>query len=186
MRKSNLTYKQLIELAPKDKPFQIEVESNAKNEGGKQMLWGNIFKGQLDTCLLEQDDMNNIRYDYFDYQWRDKYKGTFTLIDEYRNMYEKPEVLEIGTEVEILESARNCGEYDDWSESNKEMIGKIFKIDFVQDDSTNIYYEFYTDIPYKGASHCFPHYCVRPIEKVEEKEEEIITVNGKKYKLIEE
>jgi hypothetical protein len=37
MRKNNLNYDQLIELAPKDRPFQIEVESNAKNLGGKQV-----------------------------------------------------------------------------------------------------------------------------------------------------
>lgn len=171
MRKYNLTYEQLIELAPKDRPFQVEVESNAKNEGGKQMLWGNIFKGQLDTCLLEQDDMNNIRYDYFDYQWRDKYKGTFTLIDEYRNMYEKPEVLEVGTEVEILESSRGIANYSEDALKN----GLIQAFD---DCAWGLYY--------KINNHHFPHYCVRPVEKVEEKEEEIITVNGKRYKLIKE
>ncbi len=158
MRKSNLTYEQLIKLAPKNKPFQIEVEDEW---GIKGKLWVHIIGSRLACFFMEKVD------------WKKKY-NKFTLIDEYRNMYSKPDLLEVGTEVEILESARDCGEYDEWSESHKEMIGEVFRIDFVQDDSNNIYYEFYTDIPYKGASHCFPHYCVRPVEKVEEEDESIV------------
>lgn len=183
MRKSNLTYEQLIELAPKDRPFQIEVESNAENEGGKQILWANIYKEDLDTCLLKQDDIDDFRYDYFLIKWKYTYKSTFTLIDEYRNMYEKPEVLEVGTEVEILESARDVDYYRtshfDLLEEITKQIGELNIINRVGDDDYGIYYE--TKKGYR-----FPHYCVRPVEKVEEKEEKIITVNGKKYKLIEE
>jgi hypothetical protein len=150
----NLTYDQLIELAPKDRPFQIEVDSNAQNDGGKQVLWANIFKGQLDTCMLEQDDIDNVRYDWFNYTWRDDYKGTFTLIDP---RYQKPEVLKVGQKVRIMESAR--------SHSDKELIGKIFTIDFVRDNNMGVYYEI--DM-YK-----FPHYCVMPVEEEEEPERTI-------------
>jgi hypothetical protein len=173
MRKSNLTYKQLTELAPKDRPFQIEVESNANNEGGKQILWANIWKYNLDTCLLKQNDIDNIEYDSLGSLWRNKYTGKFNLIDEYRNMYEKPEVLEEGTEVEILKSI-----LDTLGENEDLPVGRISTIDKVVENNHGLKYRIETWY--------VPHYCVRPVEKVEEKEEEIITVNGKKYKLIEE
>lgn len=179
MRKSNLTYEQLIELAPKDRPFQIEVESNVYGEKSRTILWANIFKDQLDTSMVNQDDISEVRFDWFNFVWKENYKGTFTLIDEYRNMYEKPEVLEVGTEIEILESARDVDYYRtshfDLLEEITKQIGELNIINRVGDDDYGIYYE--TKKGYR-----FPHYCVRPVEK----EEEIITVNGKKYKLIEE
>ena len=156
MRKSNLTYEEVIELAPKDRPFQIEVIFSAVSEFPIS-YWANMFNGKkLKTFWLE------------DFNWENDYKGTFTLIDEYRNMYEKPEVLEVGTEVEIMKSGANRRYVATWENI----------IDEVRDDDYGIYYLI--------NGYTFPHYCVRPVEKVEEKEEEIITVNGKKYKLIEE
>lgn len=38
MRKSNLTYEQLIELAPKDKCFYIEVESKNNYKGKYKLI----------------------------------------------------------------------------------------------------------------------------------------------------
>lgn len=97
MRKSNLTYEQLIELAPKDRPFQIEVESNPYGEGDKQVLWANIeydnyYGNYLSTNLLKQNNINGVNYAWLQ-DWESDYKDKFTLIDEYRNMYEKPELL---------------------------------------------------------------------------------------------
>lgn len=172
MRKFNLTYEQLIKLAPKDRPFQIEVEFSSGISYGKKILWAYITNGDLWTIFEE----------YTRRFWKTG-KFKFTLIDEYRNMYEKPEVLEVGTEVEILESARDVDYYRtshfDLLEEITKQIGELNIINRVGDDDYGIYYE--TKKGYR-----FPHYCVRPVEKVEEKEEEIITVNGKKYKLIEE
>ena len=168
MRKSNLTYNELIELAPKDRPFQIEVESDAWGNGWAKILWASILDDKLDTTICNQRDIEGYEYGVF-YPWELEYKGTFTLIDEYRNMYEKPELLEVGTEVEILKSGANRRFLATWENI----------IDEVRYDDYGIYYLI------NGYS--FPHYCVRPVEKVEkveEKEEEIITVNGKKYKLI--
>jgi hypothetical protein len=166
MRKSNLTYEQLIELAPKDRPFQIEVESDAWGNGWAKILWASILDDKLDTTICNQRDIEGYEYGVF-YAWELEYKGTFNLIDEYRNMYEKPEVLEVGTEVEIMKSGANRRYVATWENI----------IDEVRDDDYGIYYLI--------NGNTFPHYCVRPVEKVEEKEE-VIIVNGKKYKLIEE
>ena len=179
MRKSNLTYEELIELAPKDRPFQIEVESNPFNKGKKQVLWAYIDTGELETCGMLQDQINDVDYEGFGNEWGNIYKGTFTLIDEYRNMYEKPEVLKVGTEVEILESAKEIGE----GYKQETYIGKIGRIQLIQDDYTGLCYGVFFDESNRLIG--FPHCCVRPVEKVEQ-EEEIITFSGKKYKLIEE
>ena len=170
MRKSNLTYEQLIELAPKDRPFQIEVEMSSGISYGKQLKW---------TYLYNDDDLWTIFDKNGSDFWKTKYKGSFTLIDKYRNMYEKPEVLEVGTEVEILESAKEIEE----GFKQETYIGKIGRIQLIQDDYRGLWYGVVFDESNRWIG--FPHYCVRPVEKVEEKEE-IITVNGKKYKLIEE
>jgi hypothetical protein len=157
----NLTYDQLIELAPKDRPFQIEVESNAFGEGGKQILWAFIDKNSyLDTGIFDQYYINKIDYSY---SWRDIYTGTFTLIDP---RYQKPEVLKAGQKVRIMESARDVGYYRT-SKNSKEItnqIGELNIIDRVLDDDYGIYYE--TKKGYR-----FPHYCVMPVEDDEKVQE---------------
>lgn len=160
MRKSNLTYEQLIELAPKDRPFQIEVIFKAVSELPIS-YWAMINGKKLKTFWLE------------DFNWENSYKKLFTLIDEYRNMYEKPEVLEKGTEVEILESVKSirkslycirgyCSDF----ELNSKAIGQRYKIKSVYDNSEGVNYLLENNI-------VFPHYCVRPVEKEEEKEKGI-------------
>jgi hypothetical protein len=160
MRKSNLTYEQLIKLAPKDRPFQIEVKFSSGISYGKEILWAYITDGDLWTIFEE----------YSRGFWKDKYKNTFTLIDEYRNMYEKPEVLEVGTEVEILESARDCGDYER-SPGMEDMIGETFKIEDRDDGISGVNYLI-------NSLYTIPHYCVRPVEKVEEKEENLQGIPG--------
>jgi hypothetical protein len=162
----NLTYEQLIELAPKDRPFQIEVESNPYNKGGKQILWAYIDTGELETCGMLQDQIEGVNYEGFENEWKTEYKGTFTLIDP---KYQKPEVLKVGQKVRImesarecgdyeLESARECGDYDKWYfDSKKEFIGEINKIKKVIDNSERLSYIV-------GAFE-FPHYCVMPVEE---------------------
>ena len=78
-------------------------------------------------------------------------------------MYEKPEVLEVGTEVEILESARDCGDYERWG-TMEDMIGKTFEIEDRDDGISGVNYLI-------NSLYTVPHYCVRPVEKAEEKEE---------------
>jgi hypothetical protein len=159
----NLTYSQLIELAPKDRPFQIEVESNAKNNGGKQVLWANIDKdGDLSTQMLTQDSINWVDYSY-SISWKDTYTGTFTLIDP---RYQKPEVLKVGQKVRIMESARDIGEYGD-------MIGKIMTIHNARSDAYGVHYTL--DNKELGSYLEFPHYCVMPVEEEGEEQPRIPT-----------
>jgi len=164
MRKSNLTYEELIELAPKDRPFQIEYTTY---DNKKETLWASIVDTYEDGDIELFTDFIGTqtgRYEFIDDEytsWKNS-KIKFTLIDEYRNMYEKPEVLKVGTEVEILESARDVEYYRENIKEITDQIGALNIIDEVRDDDYGIYYE--TKKGYR-----FPHYCVRPVEKVEEK-----------------
>jgi hypothetical protein len=151
----NLTYDQLIKLAPKDRPFQIEVESNAFGEGGKQILWAFIDKNSyLDTGIFDQYYINKIDYSY---SWRDIYTGTFTLIDP---RYQKPEVLKTGQKVRIMESARKCGDYKEWGKEFSDLIGTIDIIEDVYDNPNGVYY-------YLQKMLYMPSYCVMPVEEKE-------------------
>jgi hypothetical protein len=142
----NLTYDQLIELAPKDRPFQVEIEMSSGITYGKRKLWAVIYNGNLDTCF----EANSF------YFWQTGYKGTFTLIDP---KYQKPEVLKEGQKVRILESARDVEYYKHIKEIT-DQIGELNIIDRVSDDDYGIYYE--TKKGYR-----FPHYCVQPVEEEE-------------------
>ena len=158
----NLTYDQLIELAPKDRPFQIEVESNPYGKGGKQVLWAFIDTGELDTHGMLQNQINDVNYEGFEYEWKHQYKGTFTLIDP---RYQKPEVLKVGQKIRILENVKDIGTYEDWDKKYKDLVGTIDIIEIVNDDCDGVNYclEKMRDVP---------HYCVQPVDD-EEKEEEI-------------
>jgi hypothetical protein len=156
----NLTYDQLIELAPKDRPFQIEVPQRLNY--GETKLWAYIADNSLWTIFEE----------YSRGFWKDTYKGTFTLIDP---RYQKPEVLKVGQKVKIMESARECGDYDEWAEGHKKMVGETYKIDDIKDDAGGVYY-FIGDCP-SGSPYLFkfPHYCVMPVEEEERTLEDILS-----------
>ncbi len=140
----NLTYDQLIELAPKDRPFQIEVGDENSKEW--EIIWAYISYNKLYTP-----------YNGFtDSFWKIDYKGTFTFIDP---RYTKPEVLKVGQKVRILESARECGDYTPADELE---IGTIQEIKGVKD---NLY-----GVSYVLEDNGFPHYCVMPVEEEEEEQ----------------
>jgi hypothetical protein len=171
----NLTYDQLIELAPKDRPFQIEVNredltiNKRFNLIEKSLLWAFIDKNkQVNTNLYSQTNVSG-GLDYTEtgsIAPSDKSRKIFTLIDP---RYTKPEVLKVGQKVRImesarecgdyeLESARECGDYDKWYfDSKKEFIGEINKIKKVIDNSEGLSYIV-------GVFE-FPHYCVMPVEE---------------------
>jgi hypothetical protein len=158
----DLTYDQLIKLAPKDRPFQIEVESNPFGEGGSQILWGYLYQDstdtELDTGISNQQNIDGINYNNR-CLWKTKYKGTFTLIDP---RYQKPEEIKLGTEVEILESARDIEE----GFEQETYICKIGRINIIQNDYRGLWY----GIVFDDSNHWigFPHYCVRPVEEEED------------------
>ena len=79
----DLTYDQLIELAPKDRPFQIETVT-------LYPVW---------AYITDNDDLCTIFQEYTKGFWKDEYTGTFTLIDL---RYTKPEVLKVGQKVKII------------------------------------------------------------------------------------
>lgn len=99
---TNLTYVELMELAPKDKPFQVVVQSNPFGEGGKQTLWATNCCNYLNTFLLLQGDISNVDY-AFNTMWENEYKGTFDLIIHHLDDTTL-ETFQVGDEVEILDN----------------------------------------------------------------------------------
>jgi hypothetical protein len=155
----NLTYDQLVELAPKDRPFQIEVESNPLGKGGRQILWAHIdFDGDFNTNLLKQEDIYDVDYSHFN--WKNLYTGTFTLIDP---RYQKPEVLKVGQKVRIMESVKDVSEWIvDGAENLRNMASLETKIDEVWDNEIGVNYRI--------GMYKLPHYCVMPVEEKEVQE----------------
>jgi len=138
----NLTYDQLIKLAPKDRPFQIDFNN-------ENTMWVCIINRKfLQSCFDQEDGTRIIRF-------KDK-NAKFTLIDP---RYQKPEVLKVGQKVRIMESARDIGEYGD-------MIGKIMTIHNVRSDMYGVYY--LVNFVDKDMDVIFPHYCVMPVKEEEE------------------
>jgi hypothetical protein len=162
----NITYDELIKIAPKDRPFQIEVESNPRGEGGKQVLWAYFdIYGCVTTYIFGQGNIDGIDYTWAN-QWKTHYKGKFTLIDP---RYQKPEVLKVGQKVRIMESARDCDKFQNCSEEYKNSIGGIYTIDSVWDDPQGVHYVLDTD-------YIYPHYAVMLVE--EEEMQEIPELEG--------
>ncbi len=134
----NLTYDQLIELAPKDRPFQIEVENG-------NIMWAYITSSYN---LWTINDSYGFNF------WQTGYKGKFTLIDP---LYQKPEVLKVGQKVRIMESAL---ELDDNISLDVNEVGTIQE---VTDSKFGIYYLIALD----SIADTYPHYCVMPVEEEE-------------------
>jgi hypothetical protein len=139
----NLTYDQLIKLAPKDRPFQIETDTLNPS-------WAYITDNDLWTIFQE----------YTRGFWKNDYKGTFTLIDP---LYQKPEVLKVGQKVKIMESARECGDFRGWGDMVEDMIGKTFEIEDRDDGVSGVNYLI-------NGLYTVPHYCVMPVEDEEVQE----------------
>lgn len=161
------THNELVQAAPKDRPFQVWVDSNPYGDGSKKLLWANIDgRDLLCTFFYNQSDINGVDYEGLT-PWRDDYTGTFTLVDPFEEIkYQKPQVLPVGTKVEILESARECGDYEYWDQDKKDMIGNHYTIIYVHDHSEGLFYE--TD------TYTFPHYCVRPVTEKERTLEDVL------------
>lgn len=148
----NLTYDQLIELAPKDRPFQIEVEMSSGITYGKKTYWAYITSSYNLWTIND-----NCGYNF----WQTEYTGIFTLIDP---RYQKPEEIKLGTKVEILESARDIDE----GFEQETYICKIGRINIIQNDYRGLWY----GIVFDDSNHWigFPHYCVMPVEEEEVQE----------------
>lgn len=95
---------------------------------------------------------------------------------------EKPPVLKVGDKIQILEVAKECGNYEDWDKEKKDMVGTVGEIKEVIDNSQGVYYWIWN----KDKSNWwnFPHYavCLAVDEPAEEEPEETLEINGKKYK----
>jgi len=152
----NLTYEQLIDLAPKDRPFQIEVDDT------KDKIW--VF---CDKTTELKYDKNNSMQKYKSYKIYDKYnneiksyEAKFTLIDP---RYTKPEVLKVGQKVRIMESVKDVGEWIiDGAENLRNMASLETKIDEVWDNEIGVNYRI--------GMYKLPHYCVMPVEEEEVQE----------------
>ena len=64
----------------------------------------------------------------------------------------KPPLLKVGDRVEILEIAKECGDYDEWDKEKQQMVWKVYTIKRVYDDYNGILYDI--------DGYNFTHYCV--------------------------
>lgn len=166
---TNLTYDELTQLAPKDKFFKMRVEHNPKGEGTEQELWAINECGELSTYLPGQDSIDGVDYTWCSH-WKTDYKGTFDYLGEAELNTTtpkngpncKPEVYKAGDFVEVLESTRDCGNYEDWGREAKGMIGKTVEIKRVHDGVEGVYYWLYTED--RSDHWVFPSYAVRKVE----------------------
>lgn len=184
---TNLTYNELRELAPKDKPFQMVVQSNPHGKGGKQTLWSrkmtksdvnsspSALQSQeyyIDTEGYGQYDIDDVDYNCNRF-WKEKYKGTFDLIIHHFDDTTL-ERFKVGDEVEILD---NIG---------AEITKRLFKILEVQEYRIGeIYYILDTSLICDGKHLTFSHNCLRKVvsKKIESK---TITIGNKTYPITEE
>lgn len=159
---TNLTYSELLEICPRDRPFQIRVQSNPYGKGGEQVLWAECYNWKnFNTDLVNQGSIDGVNYACW-LNWESHYKGTFDLIDPFADQqFKKPEVYQAGDYVEVLENTRECGGFEGWASEVKEMVGGIFEIIGVTDSSKGVIYAL-------GVGYSFPHYCVKKVEKPEE------------------
>jgi hypothetical protein len=143
----NLTYSQLIELAPKDRPFQIEVEfidiANPISKIDKIIYWAMYDITKTEPFVVQDG------YRLFKEEYR---KKRYTLIDP---RYQRPEVLKAGQKVRIIEDNEITN------------TGTIY---WVYD---NLHKGLCYDVEIDNKQHIitkFPHYCVMPVEEEEEQE----------------
>jgi len=96
-------------------------------------------------------------------------------ITEIKPIPRKIKMLKVGDKVRILENIKEIKSYEYWDNKAKEMIGKIFEIEEVDSNSS--------DISYQCDDYRFPHHCVSPV--LEEEREETINIEGQERKLSE-
>ncbi len=145
----------LNEIAEKYPIGKVWVDHNPNNQGEKTCLYYYIdMRGDFSTWVQSQNNINKIDY-RSGISWIDgTYKGTFTFVPVNEGV--KPQLFEVGDLVEVCESARECGDFEDWNREKKDMIGKQYIIDKVKDDSYGIRYmisDFYL----------FPHYALKKV-----------------------
>jgi hypothetical protein len=150
--------------------FEIEVESNPGGEGGPQKLNAHRRDDVISTFAKNQNYINDIDY-VWDFSWHTKYKGKVKLfLPENDSQFKKPEVYKKGDIVVILESARECADFNKWGHKEKEMIGKKSIIDFAMDNNYGVYYKI---------NDCFfPHYCVKKVNTLEITFDEVAKLAG--------
>jgi hypothetical protein len=142
---------------------QVWVETNALGEGTRTILWFHInCVGEINTYILNQSNINDFDYAYMS-DWHSEYKGSFELVLPF-DQFTKPEVYKVGDTVEVLENAREIGNWKNLSHAEKRspMIGNTYKIISVDDTVYGVYYTFKYDNNYNFT---FAHYCVRKVEK---------------------
>ena len=145
----------------------------------KEWNWFIIFSSITSKWNIRHSDWYNSIEDCMDELWiwcEDEKEVNSRVADYIRPIGIKPPVLKVGDMVEILEVARECGDYDEWNDDRKEMVWKWpFEIINVFDDSLWISYWF----SYNTYTIVFLHYEV--CLWTGDREPETIEIEWKKY-----
>lgn len=137
---------------------QVWVDHNPYNKGERALLWFHMPDAWITTHLNHK--INDIDYSY-DTEWHDEYKGSFELVLQF-DQFTKPEVYQVGDVVEVLESAKDCGTYEEWEEIRRNMVGKKYRISKTHDDRSGVSYSLYNDV--EETCYSFPHYSLKKIK----------------------
>ena len=79
--------------------------------------------------------------------------------------------LKVGDKAIILENCREVGTFESWSDKHKDMVGKVFPVEEVFDDSDGVYYHI--------NNYHFLHNCVAPYFEDDEKTEQLEKIEEK-------
>jgi len=157
---------------------KVKVEKSPRNRGTYQELWYDFKGGAFNTYGHGQDNIDGQDYSFFREEWQFSYNGNFTLINPNPYQSFKPEVYMVKDMVKVLDNARGCGSFESWDTEKIKMIGEVFEISEVIDDTYGIYYILNTPNKYT-----FPHYCLRRVSL--KQEQETINIDGKDFTISE-
>jgi hypothetical protein len=144
--------------------------------------WDNVLFSTIksDWCIrrscFDEKLQSCINSLWAKYDNKEEINNTFTSIRPYTI---KPKMLKVWDMVEILETARECGHYEYWSNNKIDMISKWpFEISNIVDNSDWISYKIYNKD--KSDYRTYPHYTVC-LYTWETKEIETIEILWVKY-----
>ena len=135
------------------------VDHNPKGEGKRtKLLFEMIYNDSITSWLPE----NLLPEDPVDYQfntsWAKYYEGTFTLAEETEDLrFRRPDVYEVGDLVQVMDIAREVGGFEIWSTKAQDMVGNVYIINTVNDNSNGVYY----NLKNGEGEYRFPCYCVK-------------------------
>ena len=167
MTNIKLTFDQLLKLYKDGETFTAWVDYNPFGEGERTKLPFVRTHNRISSAFDKSANIDGVDYAWVG-SWERNYDGLFEIVEEEPTnpQHQKPEIYQVGSTVEILESARDCGTYSNWDSAKQGIIGTEQVIEKVYDDSSGVAYSMESLVDYATL---VPHYCVKLISKPQTK-----------------